>query len=69
MNATFTNQELDNIRTLHNMHEPDESLHIHNNEDIHKKIWISAYIDTSTKRFDVDSAKEVKFFINETKEK
>jgi hypothetical protein len=50
MNVTFTQEELTNIRKLHNLEEEDKSFHVKTNKEIELDIYIDAYIETTEER-------------------
>jgi ABC-type lipoprotein release transport system permease subunit len=64
MEVIFTQEELTNIRKLHNLEEEVKSLHVKTNNEMELDIYIEAYIDTTEERIYVDCPEDVNYRIS-----
>jgi hypothetical protein len=64
MEVIFTEEELTNIRKLHNLEEEDKRFHVKTNEGMELDIYVEAYIDTTEERIYVDCPEDVKYWLS-----
>ena len=64
MEVIFTQDELNNIRKLHNLEEEDRRWHVKTNKEIELDIHVEAYIDTTEERIYVDCPEDVNYRIS-----
>jgi hypothetical protein len=64
MEVIFTQEELTNIRKLHNLEEEDKSFHVKTNNEMELDIHVEAYIDTTEERIYVDCPEDVKYWLS-----
>jgi hypothetical protein len=64
MEVIFTQEELTNIRKLHNLEEEDRRWHVETNKEIEHDIHVEAYIDTTEERIYVDCPEDVKYWLS-----
>jgi hypothetical protein len=62
-NKIPTQEELTNIRKLHNLEE-DKRFHVKTNNEMELDIYVEAYIDTTEERIYVDCPEDVNYMIS-----